>query len=105
MSEPTEAIELDPETALRAMLESEGWALFMAQARSEYGNAAIVTQLRHALETTAPANHSVASQTVLAIADAVKKLLAWPEEEAERLKSRPKKEPADRFAHLRRVNG
>lgn len=103
MSEQDDVIRTEPETALRQMVESEGWALFMEYARGEVGAAAQNRKIREALTSMSPADHSVATQTIIAVADKARELLSWPEEEIARLKSKPKPAAQDRFAGHRLV--
>lgn len=103
MSEPDDAIRTEPETALRQMVESEGWAIFSAYARSLYGASAQMRDVKELLEELPTERHSFAMQNLLAVADDVMRLLAWPEEEADRLKTKAPRQPRDRFAKWRRV--
>lgn len=104
MSE-SDDIRTEPETALRQMVESEGWAIFMEYARGEFGSIAQNRRIRAALTELPAAEHSIATQSILATADRVREVLSWPEEEMARLQNRPKPEAKDRFANHRLVAG
>lgn len=100
-----DTLRMEPQDALRVLLESDGFRLLVEEVRREWGNAAQLRKIRAALESTPAAEHSVVTQSIIATAEAIFKLFAWPEEEYERLSEKAKtpKAPADRFAEHRRV--
>lgn len=99
-------IRVEPQDALRMLVESEGFRIFHAYMRTQWGNAAVIRRIREDLESHPANEHSLLTQSNLQIADEIMKLFAWPEEEYERLRMRAKepKPPGDRFEQHRRTS-
>lgn len=96
-------IRINPHDALRMLLESEGFSLFIEHVRSEWGNAAVLRRIAEALKEHPSADHSALTQSILGTSDTIKKLFAWPEEEMHRLKARALDEQVDMYAKHRRT--
>lgn len=104
-----EDVRLEPAAALRLLLESEGWSLFIAHVRTEWGAAAVTRKIKKMLAEHPAADHSALTQAILGTQEQVQALLSWPEEEAGALEQQVKDRRAhgpeivDGFAQHRRV--
>lgn len=98
-------VRMSPAAALRQMVDSEGWSLFLAHVRKEWGQAAQNRKIRAAVEGTDAANHSATVQAILGTGEEIVKLFAWPEAEVGAMEQaeKTKPQPADAFAHHRRL--
>lgn len=100
-----EDVRTEPQDALRMYVESEGFRIHVAHVREQWGNAAVMRRIKLALEEHPASEHSVLTQTILKMADEIRAIFAWPEEEYERLRTRSAQPtPAeDRFRQYRRT--
>lgn len=104
MSEPAVVVDrhrapederLEPAAALRFLLESEGWALFVQHVRQTYGQAAQNRLIRKTLEEKPVADHSALVQGILGTGEQIAALMQWPEDEIGRLEA----EKAEKATH------
>lgn len=97
-------VAMDPQDALRQLIESDGFRLFLDHVRTQWGAAAINRKTKEALKTLSPSDHSAAIQAIHGTAESIVALFAWPEDEYERLAGAERsKAPVDRFAPHRRT--
>lgn len=106
-----EPLVLSPEAeqqALKDLLESDGWAIYVRRGSSAWGPEACEQALREARKNADPAEWPFESMRILDTFAAMRAELSWP---AERLRSLVSGEAvlrtkaADRFATLRRTGG
>lgn len=83
--------ELD---ALSALIESDGWALFLTYVEAAHGDTASTRQIDTALGSVERGDHEAARDTVQQIrtaARAVQRVTSWPTERVKQLKTQKEK--------------
>lgn len=97
-------MDSNPLEALTALIESDGWKLFLDAVDKMHGDAASVQQIDTALKAVDRGDISAAHDTVQQIrarARAVQAMMRWPEEQIATMKA--KKAKAGMFQTLRRA--
>ena len=89
--------------ALKDLVRSEGWRLFMAHMEQSWGHAACETALRDSRQKCAPEEWPFESSRILDTFAGMRASVKWPEEQIKTLQSsKASRLVPDRFALLRR---
>ena len=99
----TERLSPDAEReALKAMVQSEGWRIFMAHIDDRWGAAACEAALRDSVKSVTPEEWPFESRRILDAFAGMRADVRWPEARIRTLGDAKKPGPLDRFAGLHR---
>lgn len=81
MSEQTPAPDVNEREALKDLVESDGWQLFLSAVHAEWGPAAQLAQIDRALQDLPPGDQDAVNmqvQQIRSAANAITNALRWP---------------------------
>jgi hypothetical protein len=96
--------DVDKLEALSALVQSDGWELFLEAVEATHGDAASVRQIDAAMKGLDRGDHEAVQDTVQQIrarALAVQAMVRWPQEQINAM--RAKRQKPGMFQHLRRA--
>lgn len=85
----------EPIDHLRNLIDSPGWALFVRHASEQWSDSFVLQRMKAQMQGQTPMEDDESARSLLVAQSAVLQLLAWPQNEAEKLSANQTPKGAD----------